>query len=307
MKFLKDNIESNLSNINEELSKYNVHKNEKSFKEYTERCYNFFKSGGKTEVWGDYINNINIQNKYEIDDMDFKSINHNHDSIYVHLGLGIGLGHGQGNHNMESILFEMFSNKITNLDNIMTICKKNDSIGKPYKIKTNNLDTISIDNIRYIIQSLSILKYMKDININNINIIEIGGGYGGLSYYIKNLSNIYNINISSYTIYDLKEVSVFQKKVQDYLDNKIITKNIPDNSDLKENSFLITNYALSELTEDLIKQYNDIVLPYIKNGYITWNCIPFDINYINKIKFTNNQNINIDIEEFCQNDLIIKF
>ena len=86
-----------------------------------------------------------------------------------------------------------------------------------------------------------------------------------------------------------------------------MTKVLPDNTNLKENSFLITNYALSELSEDLIENYNNLVLPYIKNGYITWNVIPFDIRYINKIQFDKNQNINIDREKICWNDLIIRF
>ena len=308
MRFLKKNKKSYLIEINEELTKYKVNKNEQIFKNYTERCYNYFKNGGKTEIWDGYQKSISIQNNLEVIDMDFKSINHNPDSIYVHLGLGMGLGNGQGKSDMESVLYNIHSNEIdNNLKNIIDICKKNDFIGKPYKIKTRKLGTTSVNNIRYLIQSLSILKHMKNININNINVIEIGGGYGGLSYFIKNLSYIYDIDISSYTIYDLENVGVFQTKIQNYLNNKIVTKVLPDNTNLKENSFLITNYALSELSEDLIKQYNNLVLPYIKNGYITWNVIPFDIRYINKINFDKNQNIDIDAEKFCWSDLVIRF
>jgi hypothetical protein len=308
MKFLKKNIEDLLIEINQELSKYKVNKNEKKFKDYTKMSYNYFNSGGKSEVWGDYQKSIDIQNNLKVIDMDFKSVNHNPDSIYVHLGLGMGLGHGQGQSDMENALYKSHSNEVyNNLKKIIDICNKNDSVGKPYRIETRTLGKTSVNNIRYIIQSLSILKHMKSLNINNVNIIEIGGGYGGLSYFIKNLCYIFNIKVTSYTIYDLKNVCKFQSKIQEYLGHKIITKTLPDNTNLNENSFLITNYALSELSEDLIKQYNDLVLPYVKNGYITWNVIPFDIRYINKIQFEKNQKIDIDTEKFCWGDLIIRF
>ena len=308
MKFLGKKLEDLLIEINQELNKYNVNKDEEEFKKYTQRVLNYFKSGGKSEVWDDYQKSIDIQNNLKVTDMDFKSVNHNPDSIYVHLGLGMGLGHGQGKSDMEKILYETHSNEVNNeLENIIDICKKNDSVGKPYKIETKTLGKTCVNNIRYLIQSLYILKHMKHMNINNVNIIEIGGGYGGLSYFIKNLSYIFNIKVASYIIYDLENVCTFQSKVQEYLGNEIITNTLPDNKNLKENSFLITNYALSELSEDLIEQYNDLVLPYVKHGYITWNVIPFDIRYINKIQFDKNQNINIDTENICWNDLMIRF
>ena len=43
---------------------------------------------------------------------------------------------------------------------------------------------------------------------------------------------------------------------------------------LKKNSFLISNYAFSEITHELQKEYiNKIINPYTKYGFLTWNFI----------------------------------
>jgi hypothetical protein len=36
---------------------------------------------------------------------------------------------------------------------------------------------------------------MQKHNLNNIDIIEIGGGYGGLSFYLHHMSRLFNITI----------------------------------------------------------------------------------------------------------------
>ena len=51
---------------------------------------------------------------------------------------------------------------------------------------------------------------MKKYKLNNIDIIEIGG-YGGLCLFIHNIAPLYEININSYTIFDLLEPSLLQK------------------------------------------------------------------------------------------------
>ena len=307
--FLKyNNINDCFISICSKFNKYNIIFLEEEIKMYISRCYNFFLNGGNTEIWNYYLENINKQNNMNIFEMDFKKPNHNSDSIYVHLGIGIGLGHSQGTQNIEEILLKYFEKEIlNNKDYMITLCNKNDTIGKPNLFLSKYLGNTSINNIRYIYQSLHILNHIKYLQLNNVNVIEIGGGYGGLSFYIRNLSYIYNISINSYTIYDLEDVSKFQIRNQTELNNNIITKNLPDNINLKNQSFLISIYALSELIPSLIDDYNNLVLPFIKNGYLIWNCIPFDIEYINKINFEKNQLINISVEDICQNDLIIKF
>lgn len=117
---------------------------------------------------------------------------------------------------------------------------------------------------------------MTNHKLNNLDIIEIGGGYGGLSLFMHKISQLFKINIISYTIIDLPEISLLQKT---YLDALNMSKNmnfynINNYKNLKENSFLISNYAYSEISIELQQEYTEKILnPYISYGFLVWNYI----------------------------------
>jgi len=168
---------------------------------------------------------------------------------------------------------------INNKASIINICIENDKYGKPIKSTFNKFCICSPTNLRYIYHAFLILEYMNKKNLSNINIIEIGGGYGGLALFIHRLSNIFNIELSSYTIFDLKDVIILQKK---YLElhniNNINTLDIYDNdykNILKKESFLISNYGFSEFRENIRNDYsNQIIKPYVSYGFLAWNGVP---------------------------------
>ena len=69
--------------------------------------------------------------------------------------------------------------------------------------------------------------------------------------------------------------------------------------DLNENSFLISNYAFSEISVDIQKQYiNNVINPYINNGLIIWNHMPL-YQFISK-------RLNVDIAKRVPKEKIIK-
>ena len=117
---------------------------------------------------------------------------------------------------------------------------------------------------------------MNDCMLNNIDIIEIGGGYGGLCFFINKLANLFNINVNTYTIFDLPEALQLQKK---YLTDELNVINlnfaeINNFTNIKENSFLVSTYAFSEIPLDLQKDYtNKILNPYTSHGFLAWNFI----------------------------------
>ena len=80
------------------------------------------------------------------------------------------------------------------------------------KYSPNNLENICGNNIEYIYESFQIIKQFQKLNLNDINIIEIGGGYGGLAFYLINICKKFNININSYTIFDIPEANTLQTK-----------------------------------------------------------------------------------------------
>lgn len=175
---------------------------------------------------------------------------------------------------------------LKNKDLLITLCNLNDKYGKTLKNNFNDFCNCSPTNLRYIYQTLLILEFMKKQEIKDIDIIEVGGGYGGLCFFLFKLSKLYNINIKSYNMFDLDEVCEFQKKYLKIHDIDINTNNIEkDIKNINKDSFLISNYAFSEIDkyyQDLytIKLFNK----YIKNGFLAWNAI-------NVYKFIENKEI----------------
>ena len=99
---------------------------------------------------------------------------------------------------------------------LVNMCKENDLYGKPVKFVFCNFTECSPANLRYILHSLLILEFIINKNLNNIDFIEIGGGYGGLCFFLNKISILFNISINSYTIFDLYGPCKLQEK---YLKN----------------------------------------------------------------------------------------
>ena len=95
---------------------------------------------------------------------------------------------------------------------LIELCKTNDLYGNTNKYDFKNFTICSPTNLRYILHSMLILKYMQDNMLNNIDIIEIGGGYGGLCFYMYNIAPLFNITINTYSIFDLNMPLKLQKK-----------------------------------------------------------------------------------------------
>jgi len=169
-------------------------------------------------------------------------------------------------------------------DEVVNFCNLNDSIGNPVKLDFGGIIS-SPSNLRYIYHAHLILTHFKTFNMP-VNIVEVGGGYGGLYLAICFFANKYSINIESYTIIDLPIVVKFQKlylsnfslKVPiDFIDSTTYGSDIS-----KSNLFLISNYCFSEISMEHQKKYIEILFPKINHGFFAWNSIPvynFGFNY----------------------------
>jgi len=163
------------------------------------------------------------------------------------------------------------------LDDIRSFCSLNDSIGKPLTSNYSGL-SISPSNLRYIFQSTLILNHLRSLALPQIDIVEVGGGYGGLCLALHHFAEKYSVKINSYTIIDLTEPSRLQKlylsmiapslKV-DFVDAATFGEGIP-----KTNMFLISNYCFSEIASDLQKEYIARLFPKVSHGFMAWNWIP---------------------------------
>ncbi len=153
-----------------------------------------------------------------------------------------------------------------NKEMIVDLCIQNDKIGKPNKHNFKNFCECSPTNLRYLYQSMLALDYIKTLNIEELNIVEIGGGYGGLCLFMYKLSPLFDIKINSYAIYDLTEAQDLQYR---YLYTHGINV---DSLQSKKDYFLISNYAFSELPDSIRSKYEKyIIQPYCSNGFLAWH------------------------------------
>ena len=165
---------------------------------------------------------------------------------------------------------------IENKKFLAELCKENDKYGKPLKSFFPEFSFCSPTNLRYILHSLLILEYAQKINLNDLNIIEIGGGYGGLCFFLNKLSRLFDITIKSHTIFDLEEVSQLQSLYLNKLQiNNFKVCQLNNFKDLNNDSFLISNYAFSEIPLEVQKEYAEkVIRPFTSRGFLCWNFIP---------------------------------
>jgi hypothetical protein len=160
------------------------------------------------------------------------------------------------------------------LEFYINLIEANDAIGKPIK---NEIDGyhLSPSNLRYIYHALFIKsKIQKWFNKTNLKIIEIGGGYGGLWFYLKNIINDIQID---YSIIDLPNVNQLQKNFCNKMNLNVKIVSCFDINDINENyDLLISNYCISEVGIDNRLEYlNKIATKCDKKFYI-WNSKSFE-------------------------------
>jgi len=169
----------------------------------------------------------------------------------------------------ESLLYisEMKSKElITEL--VLHSVKENDKYGSPNLFNYDKFGLTSPSTIRYIKNSLDILDYFGvDSNYNNI--LEIGGGYGGLCKVFTSF-----IDFNEYTLVDLPEPSNLSKKYLskfDNIKNKIKYTDTENIKPIKNIDLLISNYAFSECTEKYQKIYYKNLIKNCQKFYVIYN------------------------------------
>jgi len=116
------------------------------------------------------------------------------------------------------------------------------------------------------------------LNISSVDIVELGGGYGGLCLAVHYFASKYNVRIKSYTIVDLtnpiKLQELYISKVNPSLKVSYVDANTYGENISQKDMFLISNYCFSEISSEHQKQYVEKLFPKVSHGFITWNFIP---------------------------------
>jgi hypothetical protein len=218
--------------------------------------------------YSEYERVLKFQNLMMDFELSFKS-NKTYQTILEHTDIFNGIEY------LDCIKNEFGNIYSNNKDFLIELCVKNDKYGKSIKSNIPSFTSCSPSNLRYIYHSLLILTNIKNNKLYDTDIVEIGGGYGGLCFFIHNLAKIFNITIKSYSIFDIKEASILQKRYLKLLDLDVNTYHINDKWELHKNSYLISNYAFSEIPRILQEEYTSKILNnYINHGFLVWNFIP---------------------------------
>lgn len=167
-------------------------------------------------------------------------------------------------------------------DEIMAYCNKNDRLGNPTIITYTNEIKCSPSSLRYIYHALLVLNHMKTLGLNNVSVVELGCAYGGLCLAVDHYSRRFGITIKHYSLIDLEEASLLEKKYLSYhtlsYPCSFHVSNNYGKDIFETNLFFISNYCFSEIGPENQKYYMEHLLPKCSHGFIAWNDVPyFDI------------------------------
>jgi putative sugar O-methyltransferase len=156
--------------------------------------------------------------------------------------------------------------------NFMDIIAINDAIGNPVKYDFDGI-TMSPSNLRYIYHALLIKSKCEAWfpKKESLKIVEIGGGYGGLCLYIK---NIFKGIAVDYTIVDLPEPSNLQNKFLKET-GQSNARSIPGSqlATLQGEKFdlVISNYCISEIGRENQEEYFNKLIVNCDKKFFIWN------------------------------------
>lgn len=175
-------------------------------------------------------------------------------------------------------LINEYADKVNKID--WKKVSENDSLGGPTLIEYPDIPSknklFSPSTIAYVFKAIDILQHMKKSKLNTVDVLEIGGGYGGQCKMVIDLAPLFDINVNSYTLIDLYWPNELQRKYLEtlgYTDkiNYIAYEDLRD-SDIKLPKFdyLVSIYALGEFMPEVQQFYIDKMnpLPY---HYVLWN------------------------------------
>jgi putative sugar O-methyltransferase len=173
----------------------------------------------------------------------------------------------------KTLIENEFHKKIQEYKNISDL---NDSIGNPI-VYTYDEITMSPTNLRYIYHAL-LIKSKCDawFTKKQIKIVEIGGGYGGLALFIKQILRDYEID---YTIVDLPEPSALQHKYLSQVNlSEVKTVSCFDIDTLATEKFdlVISNYCISEISEENKNQYFEKLIKNCDKKFFVWNFLTLE-------------------------------
>lgn len=182
--------------------------------------------------------------------------------------------------------------EITQLNMVDTLTidrlvRMNDMIGNPYHHKiAPGIQECSPNSIKYVYYGLLAIRDILQKKLQDIEFVEIGGGYGGQCIILKELFKMFGIHIKKYVMIDLDNVVKFQEKYvrafQMQHDCVFVPYETHKEYNFHEQSYLFSSYCLSELSDSVRNEYYETIVKNIPHGLVIWNnpfCIDLPKGY----------------------------
>jgi hypothetical protein len=164
-------------------------------------------------------------------------------------------------------------------ETILAFCNLNDKVGSPVKYTIGNLSTpVSPASLLYLQHAMRTLDHMESLQLNDVDIVEVGCGYGGYAYALDYTSKLRGIRIRSYNCVDLdgplrlQELYTNQCNLSfpiQFHSASTYGKNISGT-----NLFFVSIYCFSEIEKQHQLGYIQHLLPKTTHGLLLWNHIP---------------------------------
>ena len=145
--------------------------------------------------------------------------------------------------------------------------KKNDEFGSPETFDFAPIGNISSSTLRYIKVAGDLMSLFK--NLDNLNICEIGVGYGGQCRVLNSAAAP-----ATYTLVDIKAALMLtQRFLDNFILNSVIKYKTMNELEIQNYDLVISNYAFTELPRSIQDVYLKKIILNSKRGYITYNDI----------------------------------
>tara|TARA_Y100000310_G_C20698691_1_gene827711 strand:+ start:4875 stop:5738 length:864 start_codon:yes stop_codon:yes gene_type:complete len=171
--------------------------------------------------------------------------------------------------------------KKINWDNV----RLNDKYGGTNKYQFSKLEPycgkdfgFSPTTIGYLYLALRMVNSLKEKDIKEVDVFEIGCGYGGQCFLFNIVADFLEVTVNSYNLVDLKYPILLQKKYLSLAmprnkkfrfwpcDEYNMWKGETGNVD-----YVISNYALSEMSSEWGERYIESIIKKAKHGFFQFN------------------------------------
>ena len=152
----------------------------------------------------------------------------------------------------------------------------NDSVGAPHKVSYGTL-VCSPTSLRYVYHSHLILAHVRRLGLAEVDMVELGAGYGGLCFALHFFAGAFGITLRTYTMIDLPLANKLQERFLRLMplgDARLSFCSADTFGRDVSGGFLVSNYAFSELPDNLQTKYIASLFPRIQHGFMAWNFIP---------------------------------